>query len=315
MFLNARLKISDFVKKNKMKIFVVIIIWVAIIVVNYALKNTQTINLPKTTYEPHTSIMDEESTVPTQLQEPIAKLIDEYFNYCNNKEYEKAYNMLNDECKKNMYPNIEGFKKYIDSIFNTKKIYNIQNYSNVDSTYIYRVRILDDILATGLTEQEDVIYYEEKFVIKYDNNKLKLSIGNYVQDAKLDYVYEDEYMKISVENLSNKYDTETYTIKVMNRSEHTILLADFKEKYEILLNIGKEKRDTKSNFLKPIVIYPNQTKTFDLEFTKFYDEKEKDAGIVFNKVRILNSYSGEEEKSQEELDNAVELYSFELELN
>ena len=90
---NFILKMKDFWRKNKTKIIIALLIWLVIVIINYILKNVNVEITPKTTYEPHTAIMDD-SKVPEKLQNPIEELISKYINYCNNKEYENAYNML-----------------------------------------------------------------------------------------------------------------------------------------------------------------------------------------------------------------------------
>ena len=306
------LKIRDFWKKNKSKIIIVLLIWFVMIVINYILKNWKVEELPSTTYEPHTAIMDN-SEVPEKLQDPIEDLINEYIGYCNKKEYENAYYMLSEECRNALYPNIEGFKTYIDSIFDSKKLHYIQNYSNVDKTYIYSVCIFEDILATGLTGSE-LSYYEEKFVIKNNGGNLDLAIREYIGEENVQNVYEDDYLKISIENVVQKYETQNYTVKITNRSEYPIVLADGTESKEILLGLKEENRNLKNLSYKGIVIYEGESKTFDLEFTKFYDEDEEAQSLIFNAVRVLRSYSGREELRQSEMDNAVKLYSFVMEL-
>lgn len=63
-----------------------------------------------------------------------------------------------------------------------------------------------------------------------------------------------------------------------------------------------------------IVIFSGESKTYDFEFTKFYDEKEEVTGLIFNAIRVLKSYSGKKELRQAEMDNAVSLYSITMEL-
>lgn len=306
------LKLKDFWRKNKTKIIIVLLIWGVIIIINFILKNFKPEELPSTTYEPHVSIMNN-SEVPKKLQNPIEKLIEQYINYCNNKEYDNAYNMLSKSCREAMYPNIEDFKQYIDNIFDTKKQYYIQNYSNVNNTYIYSVYIFEDILATGLTGSQ-LEYYEEKFVIKNNNDNLELSIREYVEEKDIKNVYEDDYLKVSIESVVQKYETQNYTVKITNRSEYPIVLADGTERKEILLGLKEENRNIKNLPYRGIVLYENDTKTFELKFTKFYDENETAQKLIFNAVRVLKSYSGREELRQSEMDNAVRLYSFEMEL-
>lgn len=310
---NFILKMKDFWRKNKTKIIIALLIWLVIVIINYILKNINVEVTPKTTYEPHTAIMDD-SKVPEKLQNPIEELISKYINYCNNKEYENAYNMLSYDCKTQLYPNIEDFKTYIDNVFDEKKAYYIQDYSNEKDTYIYSVCIFEDMLATGLTGSE-VEYYEEKFVIKNNNGVLELSIREYIGKQDVQNVYEDEYMKISIENMVQTYENQVYTVKITNRCVHPIVLANGSEAKEILLGLKNESRNVKDLPRGGIVIYENQTKTYELKFTKFYDENETAEKLIFNAVRVLNSYSGREELRQKELDNAVKLYSIEIELN
>ncbi len=310
---NFILKMKDFWRKNKTKIIIALLIWLVIVIINYILKNVNVEITPKTTYEPHTAIMDD-SKVPEKLQNPIEELISKYINYCNNKEYENAYNMLSYDCKNQLYPNIEDFKTYIDSVFDEKKAYYIQDYSNEKDTYIYSVCIFEDMLATGLTGSE-VEYYEEKFVIRNNNGNLELSTREYIGKQDVQNVYEDEYMKISIENMVQTYENQVYTVKITNRCEYPIVLANGSEAKEILLGLKNENRNVKDLPRGGIVIYENQTKTYELKFTKFFDENETAEKLIFNAVRVLNSYSGREELRQKELDNAVKLYSIEMELN
>lgn len=306
------LKIKNFWRKHRTQIIIILLVWVIIFVINYILKNFKGAEIPKTTYEPHTAIMNN-SEVPKKLQEPIVELINKYISYCNNKQYEEAYNMLSEECRKALYPNIDSFKIYIDGVFNGKKEYYIQDYSNVDNTYIYSVSIFEDILATGITGKQ-LEYYEEKFVITNENGNLKLAIREYVGEEKIQNVYEDDYIKVSIENMHQKYETQNYTVRISNRCDYTIVLADGTEDREILLGLKYENRNIKNLPYKGIVLYPGDSKTFDFEFVKFYDENEEVQSLIFNAVRVLKSYSGLEDKKQSEMDNAVKLYSFAIDL-
>lgn len=315
MYANLRIKISKFLKKNRNKIIIIAIIWAIVIVINYIIAHRPIELRPIVSYNPQNPIVTADK-VPEKLQEPITSLLDEFINTCNKKQYEKAYGMLSEECKTNLYPDIDTFKTYVDSIFDAKKIYNIQNYSNSreNNTYIYSVRILDDIMATGMTGMNNELkYYEEKYVIKETNNGLTLSIGEYISNEKPDNIYEDEYMKIDIMEKSVKYDTENYTVKITSRTNNVIVLSDLTERNEICLSL--DNNDIRNNGIKNsnlIVLQPMETRTFELEFNKYYDESSKSTGIIFNAVRVLKSYSMLPELRQQELDEAVKLYSFEM---
>lgn len=311
MYTDLRLKIRDFFKRNKSRITIILIIWAVIIIINLILKSIKEPKIPSTSYTPHIAIMDS-SEVPVKQQEQIEQLIEEYIGYCNNKEYENAYNLLSNECKSALYPNLEEFKKYVDNVFNEKKTYSIQNYSNVDDTYIYEVSIFEDILATGLTGKKEFSEYVEKIVIKNDNGNLSLSIREYIGDVENYQVYEDEYLKVEVQGFEQSYETQTYKVKLTNRTEYKIVLANKTEKNEIMLELNNENRNMQNISDNGIMLLPYASKEIEMEFVKFFDEEDEPISIIFNAVRVLKSYSGLESKRQEELDNAVKLYSLKI---
>ena len=310
-FADIRLKIRKFIKKYK-KLLIILLIWLAIFIVNFMLKNKKTPDVPSTTYEPNKTVMDNEE-VPQKLQEPINELIGKYVEYCNAKDYENAYNLIEESCRKNVYPDFETYKKQIDTIFNGYKIYNIQSYSIVGDDYIYNVRILEDILATGMTDS-GYSYYEDKFVIKNTKNGLKLCLGGYIGEYELDSVAEEQYLKFNCLSKVVKYDSETYEIKVTNRSEYPIVLYDGSGQQEVTLNIGDQERNVSYTDYSVVVLQPKQTRTFKFEFTKYYDDGRTAQKINFNSIRVLNSYQEYQANKEEALKNAVKLYGLEIDL-
>ena len=56
MFLKLRLQVRNFFKKHKNKIFIVIVIWVAILIINYLLGQKKEPQVLNTTYTPHNEI-------------------------------------------------------------------------------------------------------------------------------------------------------------------------------------------------------------------------------------------------------------------
>ncbi|HBJ12676.1 MAG TPA: hypothetical protein DDY53_05080 [Clostridiales bacterium] len=311
-----RKKVKEIFDKSKKKIGVLLIIWVIMVVINYLLGTLKANPIPLTSYEPHVSIMDDTQKVPQNLQEPIENLFSQFVEYCNNQNYVAAYNMLSDGCKEYLYPTQKDFDTYAKSIFNTKKIYNIQNYSVNDGVYIYNLRILDDVLATGLTGEEDLLYYEEKAVIENIDNNLYLSIGGYIKEEKLYTLFEDEYMKLTVDKVVVMDDREIYTMNVRNKTDNIIIIADNSYIYEIGMKMGSETRKIQEIPIGGIVLYPSdEKKTYELSFTKFYDETEETESIIFNTVYIVNKYVQDEEIMKKEKENAIDSYSFELKLH
>ena len=215
-YTNFRVKLIQFWKKNKKKILIGLIIYLTILIINNVLKNMpEKLPEPSISFKPHVAVVTDQE-VPKKYQKPIENLVDTYFNYCNNGEYENAYNLITDECKKAYYPTLEEFTAYVNHVFEgKKKIYTLQSYSIVDNIYVYNIKILDDILANGTSD--GYYFYEEKLILKEENGQMRLSIGEFINQDKPNIAVEDEYMKIEIVERTVDYDTETYRIKVTNK--------------------------------------------------------------------------------------------------
>ena len=311
MFTGIRLKLRNFIKRNRKIIIIVLLLWLLVMVINQFLKNYSFQDFERTTYNEHQAIMDTGETVPQRLEQPINETIDTYFNYCNNKQYEEAYQMVSDDCKRIYFPTLEDFKKYVDIVFDENKIYYLQNFSNYNGTYIYRMRIMEDLMATGLTNKDNLYFYEEKIALKEEDDKISLSLRQYITSENIEEIYEDDYVKITIKSKDVFYEQEIYNIEVKNKTSKTVVLADTQESNEIILQVGSEMRGTDVDNLY-VVIYPEETQEYSLAFTKFYDEENLPAGLIFNAVRILNQYSGFEELKDYELNTAEALYSIEI---
>lgn len=96
------------------------------------------------------------------------EIISKFLDYCNEKNVEKAYSMLSEECIKEKYQTIDIFKtEYIDKIFTYKKEYEIKKEDEK-----YKITILEGILESGTTEnRKSVISY-----YKIDESILEKSI-------------------------------------------------------------------------------------------------------------------------------------------
>lgn len=288
MFTQIRINIIDFFKKHGKKIIIILFVWAIILTINYFVGKIEETPKIQTNYNPHESVM-ENGSVPTNLQEPIEQLIGQFVENCNNKDYEAAYNLLTEDCKNNIYPDIELFKQYVDSVFPNKKIYNIQNFSNKDKIYIYTVNILNDILATGLNNEEDENVYSEKYVVIEENGQLKLSIRQYIGRQNLTYIYEDEYMKIKIESVDIKYDNIVYNLNITNKSENYIVYSDYSVDYEIALDTSEGLKRRADEVLEPITLDKLETKNFSVKFTIFYDEDTQIEDMLFDYIRIYEN--------------------------
>ena len=312
MLLDFRIKFQNFIRKNKNKVFIAIIVITVIIGVNILLGKKRESAPPTTSYEPHTPIVYGKEVKSKSTKENIESKINEYMNYCKNKNYDEAYNLLTEDCKECKFDNKEEeFKEYIDSIFNGDKIYSIQDYSNKDNVYIYQVTISEDIMATGKNNDKSDEYYDEKIVITKDGSDYKLAVAGFINKEIMANVSEDEYMKINVEEKITYYDKIIYTLKVKNKTSYDIVLERDKEEdcIGISLNgtIREQDIDQYNNTEK--YVRAGQTRIIELTFSKYFDENKTPESITFNKVRVLEKYTGVDSAWEDELSHAVKKYS------
>lgn len=314
MWLTIRRRIIDFFRRNKRKIIIVLIAWVVVFTINYIMGQMKLAELPESSYEKHTPIISG-SEVPKKDKEPIEELIDEYVEYCMNKEYDKAYAILSEDCKEEVYPTIESFKSHVNRTYLEGKTYNIKSYSTQKETYTYRLRVIDDIMATGYNNGESD-EYEDLITITKKNDTYYLSIQNFILTQEKNIIYEDDYMRIWIEKVKHYYDKEKYVVKIRNKTNYYIVIANDQSPNEVLLNLGDDtrKRETQVYTNNNIFIRSGNTATFEMTFPKYFDESSTSTSIIFNAVRILPKYSEIREYYESELADAIKLYSLTLNL-
>ncbi|MBR1540362.1 MAG: hypothetical protein IJ629_04245 [Clostridia bacterium] len=308
-----RLKVRHFIRDHYKPVLIVLAVFLVLAMINRFLMGRDYTGKPITTFNPNVPILDSTSSVasvPKEVSNEFENFIDKYVGYCNNRNYVAAWNMVSEDCKKNFYGNnYDLFVKYVQQKFdgNTKR-YAIQNYSNVDGQYIYNVKIFNDFLATGLTNQT-YTYQEEKFSISYDKDKnLVCSVGNYMGSNKLNYMASNDYLRVEVTNEIDKYSFIMYQVNFINRTNHIIVIQDgLTDSWEIGMAIGNEVRPNVDDV--QIVLQPGESKELILSFDKFYDSVAEPDGIVFNAVRVMDNYTGNVETAEAEIENAIDKFS------
>lgn len=319
MYTDLRLKILRFFRKNSKIIFIVICIWVIIFIINMALKRYQPPVVLETTYEPHTSVMDNTDKVSKNVSEPIEEMIEEYVGYCNEGNVESAFEMLSDSCKEYCFDNnIDNFVDYLSTKMIGKMKYAIQDFSNEGNTYIYQIKYSQDLLATGVTNN-NYLFTEEMMVFKKQRNgNIDMAVGNFIEFKEIKNISENEYLKVDVKQVIKYYSVEEYIVKFTNRTDDTIVIADGEQDNEVILvtNFGdtRSRMDIDDN----IVLGPNESKTMVFDFQKYYDNDDDSKNITFGSVRVMEQYSGtnvSDETIQSEMQNAVAKFSVSIPVN
>ena len=225
-------------------------------------------------------------------------VIKQFVDYCNNKEIDKAYDMLTDECKEIMYPTLRWFgTEYWNRIFYIERMYKLENwYSEVDS-YTYYITYTEDVLASGN--------------VNSDNNK-----GDYITVVKQDEDYKlniNMYVKREISGANASYNgvditinyVDIYTdyckvnISIKNNTENTICL-DTKEKLDTIY-LYDQNGVAYTSFLnenseEEFIVYKNFTKDVTIKFNMMYSLTRDISGFIFSDI-VLN-YDKYIEKSE-----------------
>ena len=313
--IDFRLKIRHWFRKYGKVAFTIILAIVIVFILNRYLIYNDDIKVPETTYNPNVSVIKNSSSVPNKVQETAEKMIDEYVEYCNDGNYQKAFNMLSEDCRKYGFDDdVELFAKHVLTKMLTPKKYSIQNYSNYKNYYIYEVKYIDDILATGLTNQEYNFATEKITFTKNKDGSYNMLVGNFINYSRINNISENEYLKIDVIDRITNYSTETYKVKFSNRTDSTVVIADNFGGNEVRLVLPQEYRNL-NNAYETIILAPGGSKTCDLVFQKFFDDGDDSQALNFSAVRVIENYKGEydtEEEAKNEIDNAIAKFSVEI---
>lgn len=320
-FTEIRLKVRRFFRKYKRLILIIFIVWLGIFLLNLYLTLRTVKPETTSTYKAHTAVIDSSSSTPTILREPIEDLIKKYVDYCNDGNFQAAYDLLSEDCKKYGFDNkIENFMQHVYIKMPTPKHYAIQDYSNTrydgKKLYIYEIKYTDDLLATGLTNTE-YTFTSEKMVFYSEYDEIRMNVGDFIYYKDIKRISENEYLKIDVIDKLVNYNSEVYEVKFTNRSNYTVVVSDSTENEEVSLILPKETRQR--NTIQDIVLKPQETQTLKFQFPKFVDDGDESQSLLFSSIRVMEKYSGTEGVSdeiiQEEIDNAISKFSMTVKID
>lgn len=95
--------------------------------------------------------------------------IGEFFTWIDNKEYDKAYNVLNSNFKANNFATIEDFQKYCEEKFPQSAVLSYTNIERESPYYILTLTVDDD-------SNSNFKSYSQRFVVKENgNNNFEIS--------------------------------------------------------------------------------------------------------------------------------------------
>lgn len=222
------------------------------------------------------------------------KTIERFINFCNEKKIEEAYNMLTEDCKREMYTSVNMFEQaYYNDVFNgEEKSCNIENWTG----NIYKVNIVEDMLSTG--KSNNGYTKQDYMTVKKEDNGYKLNINNYIGYSKIDKTTKKDNIEINVMSKNTYMDNERYTIKVTNNSKDEISLDGLSDVKSLYLQDSKGAKYSAytHELTEPTLkMEPGQTKEITIKFYSNYVSSKNINYIVFSDM-IIYSGQGSEKK-------------------
>ena len=161
--------------------------------------------------------------------------IDQFINYENNKEYEKAYSLLTDDCKEEYSNDVNTFiNNYCTKIFATKKTYNLELWFNSGDAYTYKIKMYEEnMLATGEGNLDKNI--EDYITIVKGKDEDKISINGFIRKSNINKSNEVNNIEVLIRSKKVYKDYETYNITIRNKTSNDILIGDRKNNKDIYL--------------------------------------------------------------------------------
>lgn len=293
-------KIIRFINKNRRMIIwaIAAIIFVLLLIKvlnNISIKGTQKStesnnNLTRQERKSRDSIITDTKISNDKVKENY-KLITEFVDFCNN-DAQQAYDLLTEECKENLYPNIEEFNKnYINVVFKEKKEVDIQSWIENGKKYTYLVKFYGDSITTGNVEDKK---YEDYITI--DEEKQKININRYIGRFEKKIQEEINNIKFEINSVDIYKDYEIYNLKISNFNNKQVILDNLESTASTYIETNKDTKINCSNYEAGINSFrfnAGVIKNIKLKFIRQYNTNIKDEKLTFSSV-ILDNENNEE---------------------
>lgn len=260
---------------------------------NYTTSTTKEVTTNSTIINDKSAV-DGTTFSKSQKDEEVG-IIQNFIEYCNNKNIEKAYELLSDDCKSEMYPTANDFySKYINSNFSQKRTATVENWTGS----VYKITMKNDFMATGElngTTTQDYI------TVVYKNGENKLNVNNFIDKAEINKETVYQNLKISVLYKKQYFDYEEYEVKIENKTESQVILDTLNSTKTIYIqdengiNYYSRSHELFSGLLK---INSGAMSKINIKFSKTYSTDRQTKALVFSDVIFNNNTSSTNKESQ-----------------
>ncbi len=229
--------------------------------------------------------------ISNETAEENGGLIKQFVEYCNQKKYQEAFNLLSSSCQKEVFNNnVNYFKQsYVDNIFNTNKSYNILLWSASNMSYTYQVKYCDNnLLETGGATVNNNI--EDYITIIVENGENKLNINNFILYEEINKRVNKSDVEIVIHNRKVYKTYESYKITVKNNTAKTISISVANNEEDICLVDENEAKYKSMLYEVPqhlLNVKSSYQTNINLKFNKIYNTYRETKSMSFQGI-VLN---------------------------
>ena len=232
------------------------------------------------------------STLNNKTAQDNYDVLKKFVQLCNENNIEEAYNLLSDECKQNVYPNLEGFtQNYVNIVFKNKKNLEAKNWIEYEDYVTYLVTYTGDIISTGDVNSEK---FQDYITIDCESNKL--NINKYIRRKQINKTTEKNNIKFTMNYVDIYKDYEIYNVDVENKNNKEIVLDNLTSVSGTYIETSEDTKINCSNYeagRNNFTYGPGISKNMKLKFIKQYNTDIEDKKIIFS-TAILNEDNVEE---------------------
>jgi len=221
-----------------------------------------------------------------------SKIMNSFVTYCNNGNVTEAYNLLSDNCKNQMYEDIQKFQdNYYMYIFkNGNMTYTMNRWTG--NTYI--VEFKKDLLSTGGSSSGEK--FSDYITIVRDNSEYKLNINSYVGKKEINKTTEKNGIAATVISKDMYMEHEIYNIKIKNKTNSDIILDSKNSTTSTyLLDNNNVKYYAYLNEIPDNNLYIkyNYEKDLSIKFSSAYSSERNMKALYFSNLKMINSSNEE----------------------
>ena len=280
--------------QNRREIFIIIVIILLIIVLLRAVDYKLAQNKKKEVNNEQVNVMtedinknDKKSIISGKKNEVSGnediKIIKKFIQYCNDGDTQCAYDLLSDDCKKEVFPTIEYFvNNYYNNNFKMSQIANIKNWINTT----YKVDLKENNIYTGNTDGASI---QDFITVVKQANENKLNINNYIGKQSINKENNIHNMDIKVTEKNIYMSDEVYTFEIKNNNNYKVILDNLDTTDGIYIsdeNKMKYMAYTHELSKERLTLNSKSVITIKIKFANSYISNRKINRVTFSKVII-----------------------------